>query len=191
MAPRGHEVLKHSAGATSSGASSFRRIIGIDPGASGGIARISYDQAGQVIAGSLAFKMPATERDIWDALSALTGSAELAVIEHVHSMPRQGVASMFTFGKGYGGLRMALVGQGIPFLEVAPQRWTKALGLPAGADKNSHKAMAQQLFPGERITHATADALLIALWGARFYIPSGGKEVARVQGDGVLHQRLR
>lgn len=138
------------------------RYIGIDPGKSGGIAVL--DASGGVVN---VFPMPSTERDIMDALREFSEGAK-AVIESVHSMPGQGVVSTFKFGMGYGGLRMALVGLGIPFAAVTPVSWQKTFGLTKGkhptkvAKKNANKARAQELFPSEKITHKVADALLLA-----------------------------
>lgn len=154
--------------------------IGIDPGKGGGLVRLTGE--GKVMVD----KMPVTERDIWDWLMCQQGISSqdnfYAVIEKVHAMPgygpvcpackrqrNQGVASTFKFGVGYGGLRMALIGIGIPFEEVTPQRWQNELAIPPKKKeesktefKNRLKALAQQLFPGEKVTLATADALLIA-----------------------------
>ena len=140
--------------------------IGIDPGQSGGIAVL--------ITGldPFAVKMPETERDVWDTLYSMRHWGDLAAvatIEAVHAMPKQGVTSTFTFGKGYGGLRMALIGCGIPFVEVTPGKWQKALGCLTKGDKNVSKRMAQQLFPSLKISHYIADALLIAEYSRRQY----------------------
>lgn len=111
--------------------------------------------------------MPETERDLWDLVYDLRhindGEVE-ACIEKVHAMPGQGVTSMFNFGMSYGALRMAVIASGIPFRDVTPQMWQKALGCRSGGDKNVTKAKAQQFFPNLKITHAIADALLIAKW---------------------------
>lgn len=139
--------------------------MGIDPGQSGGIAVLrSNGSVAQLI------PMPATERDICEAITVWTDDSVEAFIEKVHSMPQQGVSSTFKFGVGYGGLRMALIAVGIPFDEVTPQTWQKALGVvkrnAKTESKNDHKKKllqkAQQLFPGTKITLKTADALLIA-----------------------------
>jgi len=82
-------------------------------------------------------------------------------------MPGQGVASSFKFGQGYGSLEMALTAAGIPFERVTPQKWQKALGCLTKGQKNVSKRKAQELFPTMKVTHATADALLIAEWGRR------------------------
>lgn len=136
-------------------------FIGIDPGQSGGIAfSPSNDNK------PWAIKMPETEADIWEVLGPLReqyGYASfVAAIESVHSMPGQGVASSFKFGQGFGALRMALTAAGIRFHLVTPQKWQKRLGCMTKGDKNVSKAMAQRLFPHLKITHATADALLLA-----------------------------
>ena len=135
--------------------------LGVDPGQSGGFAIITPGHDPYVV------KMPETEKDIWDALAAFRiwhDSPVICALEAVHSMPGQGVASSFKFGKGYGGLRMALIGLGIPFRDVRPQAWQKALGCLSGGDKRVTRSMAQQLFPSIKVTHAIADALLIAKW---------------------------
>ncbi len=139
-------------------------FIGIDPGKSGGIAFITQDGK------AWAFKMPETERDIWDHLRAYSGSMDydpVALIESVHAMPGQGVTSTFTFGQGFGGLRMALVAAEIRFETITPQKWQKGMSCLTGGDKNVSKAKAQQLFPDLKITHAIADALLIAEYNRR------------------------
>jgi crossover junction endodeoxyribonuclease RuvC len=85
-------------------------------------------------------------------------------------MPKQGVTSAFTFGKGYGALLMALTAAGIPFETVTPQRWQKALGCLSKGDKNVTKRKAQQLWPHITWTHNTADAALIAEYGRRLRV---------------------
>lgn len=140
----------------------IRAYLGCDPGLGGGLAIIS-----QASAVPTTYKMPETERDLFDLVYSLRTWEDLPVIaavEKVHSSPQMGVTSAFTFGMGYGALRMALIGAGIPFRDVRPQEWQKKLGCLTRGDKNVSKAMAQQLFPAVKFTHATADAALIAEW---------------------------
>jgi Holliday junction resolvasome RuvABC endonuclease subunit len=130
--------------------------IGIDPGLSGGIAWIRDGQA-------CAVKMPETHRDVLDVFQELRREGPcFAVLEKVHSMPGQGVVSAFTFGKGFGALEMALTAAEIPYEHVTPQKWQKAMGCLTKGDKNVSKRRSQELFPALKITHATADSLLIA-----------------------------
>jgi len=51
----------------------------------------------------------------------------MAAIEKVHSMPKQGVASSFKFGKGYGAILGILASLNISHFEVSPQTWKKAM----------------------------------------------------------------
>ena len=141
-------------------------IIGIDPGKSGGIAWITDGKP-------CVEKMPETLLDLWElvvsiSLNATTGGIGIkAYIEQVHSSPQMGVKSAFTFGNGFGHLEMALTAAGIPFERVRPQVWQKSLGCLTKGDKNVSKRKSQELFPELKITHATADALLIAEYGRR------------------------
>lgn len=138
--------------------------IGIDPGKNGGIAVI--DELGKAYAD----KMPETLQDLFEHFDSLnmshTGDRR-AYIEQVHSSPQMGVKSAFTFGNGFGHLEMALTACGIPFERIRPQAWQKALGCMTKGDKNVSKRRAQELFPTLKITHSTADALLIAEYGRR------------------------
>jgi crossover junction endodeoxyribonuclease RuvC len=144
-----------------------RITIGIDPGASGAIAWI--DERGK----SCVEKMPDTLQDLWElvvsiSLNAGTGGLGVrAYLEAVSSSPQMGVVSSFSFGRGYGNLEMALTAAGIPFERVRPQVWQKAMGCMTKGDKNISKQKAQELFPDKKIIHATADALLIALYGTK------------------------
>jgi hypothetical protein len=140
----------------------MKTYIGADPGKNGGIASLR---------GSVAnvWKMPETERDLLNLLVSIKNASMecFALVEIVHSSPQQGVKSAFTFGQGYGALRMALTASGIPFEGVRPQVWQKELGCLTGGDKNVSKTRAQSLFPALKLTHATADSLLIAEYGKR------------------------
>jgi crossover junction endodeoxyribonuclease RuvC len=144
-----------------------RITIGIDPGANGAIAWI--DERGK----SCVEKMPDTLQDLWElvvsiSLNAGTGGLGVrAYLEAVSSSPQMGVVSSFSFGRGYGNLEMALTAARIPFERVRPQVWQKAMGCMTKGDKNISKAKAQELFPDKKIIHATADALLIALYGTK------------------------
>lgn len=129
--------------------------LGIDPGMSGGIAFVSNELVE-------AHKMPETERDTYDLVSKYAPCIRFALIERVHSMPKQGVASSFKFGRNYGFLRGVLIATQVRFDEITPQAWQKAMGCMTGGDKNISKSKAQQLFPKLKCTHAIADALLIA-----------------------------
>jgi hypothetical protein len=136
-------------------------FLGIDPGASGGIAVLSLDHVLET------WKMPDTEGDIAELIDSLAPRITFCLIEAVHSLPKQGVSSTFAFGRNYGFLRGRLIGK-IPFEEIPPGKWQAQMGVkpikdePKTAHKNRLKAKAQQLFPHHKMTHAIADAALIA-----------------------------
>lgn len=138
----------------------MRLFIGVDVGADGGIAAV--DEAGSPCN---YVRMPATDRDIFEIITELRASCEgrcRASLEKVHSSPQMGVKSAFSFGGSYRGLRMALTAANISFDEVNPQVWQRRMGCLTGGDKNVSKQRAQQLFPGVKMTHLIADALLLA-----------------------------
>lgn len=141
--------------------------VGIDPGILGGIAIL--DRSGAVV---MALKMPATDRDVLGVFhehQVRSDGVTRAVLERVSASPQMGVVSAFSFGKGYGALRMVLTASEIPFDEVTPAKWQQVMGCRTGGDKNISKRRAQQLFPQLTITHAIADALLLAEYGRRFF----------------------
>jgi Holliday junction resolvasome RuvABC endonuclease subunit len=140
-------------------------FLGIDPGASGGIAVVG-DRCE-------AHKMPETLRDILDLILALKARHDIrfALLEELHAMPaaveeklgiKRGSISMWKLGAHYGALKMALTAAGIRFDERVPAVWQKIMCCRTGGNKNISKARAQQLFPDLKITHHIADALLIA-----------------------------
>lgn len=145
----------------------MRLFCGFDPGGSGGFAVV--DDNGDYVHAQKYGDL--TERDIWDAVKGFTlsGDVGLVMCEAVHSMPKQGVASSFKFGASYGFLRGILAASAVPYEFVSPQKWQTKLGCRTGGDKNKSKAAAQQRHPGHKITHAVADALLIAEYARRMY----------------------
>jgi Holliday junction resolvasome RuvABC endonuclease subunit len=141
--------------------------LGIDPGLAGGIAALHAD--GNIVA---MWKMPATPREVLDTFDSLVASfrSVRAVLEHVSASPQMGTVSAFTFGKGFGGLVMALTAARVPFEEVAPSKWQLVMQCRTKGDKNVSKHRAQALFPGVAVTHAIADALLIAEYCRRLEV---------------------
>lgn len=105
--------------------------IGVDPGNSGGIVVI---RNGKMDRSYQSF----TDHSLWDFMKSLGKDAcksggAFATLEkvsgYVGGAGNTG-ASMFSFGRSYGALRMALIAAGIPFEEIVPGVWQKALGIP-------------------------------------------------------------
>lgn len=93
------------------------------------------------------------------------------ILEQVHAMPKQGVASSFNFGRGLGLWEGLIVGIGFPYTLVSPQRWKKKMLADMGKDKGASVLRAKQMFPSIASElklvkdHNKAEALLLAAWG--------------------------
>jgi crossover junction endodeoxyribonuclease RuvC len=112
-----------------------RVFIGIDPGVSGAIACVADD--GQVrVDDAPTIETRRTRRDyIVSEMRTLLriardlGTVVSAVIEDVHPMPQEGVASAGAFMRGVGLWEGLLAGLGIPYWKIPPQVWKKEFGL--------------------------------------------------------------
>lgn len=145
--------------------------IGIDPGFKGAVAFLN-DNGGARVEDAPTFTIGKSKRehDIHAMVELLMPFSVIgkAAIEKVHSMPKQGRASVFTFGKGFGIWLGILAACGIPFEEITPQRWQGAMmdGMQRG--KDASRLRATQLFPyladelKLKSNDGRADALLIA-----------------------------
>jgi hypothetical protein len=165
----------------------MRIFLGIDPGKSGGIAVIG--EGGKVYQ---ACRMPERGRAMLDMFGReLVGLMRfgkfeaVATVEHVWSMPGQGHGGAFDFGRSVESVQMGLVASDIPFGLVIPRKWQAALSVkyPKGSSdvekKNITKARAAKLFPRIAVTHAIADALLLAEYCRRLHLGLLSKSVTR------------
>jgi len=97
-------------------------------------------------------------------LGALQGRTAVAMVERVSSMPRQGIASAFQFGVGFGSILSVLQALHISLEFVTPAVWKRSYGL--GKDKHASLHKARLMFPTAELHLAKhdgrAEALLIA-----------------------------
>ena len=160
--------------------------IGIDPGLSGAVAVIQdteayfgehridvFDTPTALVEGEKTkrkYLVPAMCRLL---VQYAKRNDVLAVLEHVHSMPKQGVASSFCFGEGKGMWEGILAAFEIPTELVSPQRWKKAIMADQGKEKSAARFKAMALFPSladhlKLVKHdGRAEALLMAEYGKR------------------------
>ena len=166
-------------------------VVGIDPGATGGVFRLETDKSGDIVK----YSMQKCSQDDKDTVATLIDQitkpkmADLVVVEQVSSFPGQGVTSTFTFGKRFGVLLGTVHALGATLAMVTPKRWQKDLGLtlpkgtgdlePTPAKKRALRKKLQKAaaydtalakFPNtekgsKKVAKETADAALIALWG--------------------------
>lgn len=146
------------------------KILGIDPGLHGAWALISdgdlfvVNDLPIIGAGKQKRLNSGALSDLWRKLDI-----SLVVLEEVHSMPREGVASAFKFGYTCGQLLGVVEGLNIPVVFVTPQVWKKHFRITS--DKEDSRKKAIELFPSNREhfqlkkDHGKAEASLIALWG--------------------------
>jgi crossover junction endodeoxyribonuclease RuvC len=148
-------------------------LLGVDPGLTGAVAGLNED-------GSLLFvaDLPVI-RDLKLAwidgralqtlvTGALAGRQAHAVIERVWSMPKQGVASTFQFGVGFGSLLSVFQVMQISVELVTPGVWKKFHGL--GKDKQASLHKARLLYPGADLHLAKHDGRAEALLIARYVV---------------------
>lgn len=162
--------------------------IGIDPGKTGFLAILDGGRyaafATPTIAAAKGNKTQYDEAGMARILSSMCPRAAVfAVVEKQQAFPKQGGASNFTTGYGYGlwvGILSALC---IPFQAVHPTTWKKAMlrDQPGDDQKVRSVLAAQQLFPQvdfrrtpqcRKPDHNMAEAFLLAEYGRR--LRSGG-----------------
>ncbi len=152
-------------------------IIGIDPGRNGGIVGLTNGKVNTID------KMPLKPADIWGYFIDVLGIPMMkernniyVFIESVHSMPTDGVKSAFSFGQHLGWLDMLLAYYDLHTERVLPRTWQESFSIPtrktSKLSKYDHKKYIKNLakvhIPNhqeEKITMATCDAYLIAVYG--------------------------
>jgi crossover junction endodeoxyribonuclease RuvC len=119
-------------------------ILGIDPGLKGALVWVTpYCELWKIE------DMPVIDNQVnapWLAQLLRVESIDLAVVEKVHSMPKQGVASTFKFGTSYGVILGALAAYDIPVYHMTPNEWKSHMRL--GKTKEHARRMAVDRWPG-------------------------------------------
>ena len=160
------------------------KIIGIDPGLSGGIA-ILEDNIIKVL-----FDMPVmsdgkkNKRQLNSALlvrlikdNIKDTEDTVMVVEQVNAMPGQGVTSMFNFGQTFGAIKGICAALGLPIFLVRPAKWKKHFEL-INSSKDASRTKAIEMYPSisEQLSKKKdvnkSDAILIA----RYYSETRFKE---------------
>ncbi|GAA6308050.1 hypothetical protein PND83_02400 [Flavonifractor plautii] len=115
-------------------------FIGVDPGKKGSLALLEN--------GAVSI-FPFDEDTYIEMLGKVAPHASICCLEHVGSMPGQGVTSMFHFGENFGFIQGVLRAYKIPFELVRPQKWKKEFSITG--DKNSSIQVCKRLFPDVRL----------------------------------------
>jgi crossover junction endodeoxyribonuclease RuvC len=161
-------------------------IVGFDPGITGAACAVRIDPFGYNLEFIELFDLPSqpdgTKRQIHvEVLGNWLEKIEpdLAIIENVQPMMGKGAASQamvgansFRFGMACGAIRATVAAYSIPYRLVVPQVWKRAYGL-RGSDKEASRKMAIRHLPAaepflkRKLDHNRADAVLLALYGAK------------------------
>jgi len=143
-------------------------FMGIDPGKTGAAALLYEPDEGQQGVDIIDWSDPVqVAADVSEWVHDF--KIVMAVLEKVHSMPKQGVSGVFTFGTNYGVWQGILSALKVPHVLVTPQKWQKG-ALSKGDGKNTKErslAAVRRLYPGSRLykrkmDDGRADATLMA-----------------------------
>lgn len=149
--------------------------LAIDPGLSNGIAVLNLER--RLL---LATEIPVIGEGANRRLNLVSFADILAqfqidhaVIEDVSAMPKQGVSSMFRFGRAAGAVEGALAALKVPTTFVRPAIWKRDIGAKAKQAEDV-RALAIQTWPdmahrfSRKLDHNRAEAALIGLWFLQF-----------------------
>ena len=150
------------------------RIIGIDPGLSGGIAVLDNNKVKDL------FDMPVmpdgkkNKRQLNCALLAQLIKDHIKdiedtvmIVEQVNAMPGQGVTSMFNFGQTFGAIKGICAALGLPIYLIRPAKWKKHFEL-INSSKDASRTKAIEMYPSlaQKLSKKKdvnkSDAILIA-----------------------------
>lgn len=164
------------------------RIVGIDPGLGGALALL-VDAKLADVADMPVYNKRANGKLIGDMLQGW--APDYVVIEDVHSMPKQGVASSFLFGMNTGIVIGAVQATGIPMIKISSGRWKVQMGL-RGKPKDASRGLAMELWPDFadrfklRKHDGRAEAALIARWYCHQLILGANAERPEYEQDGTV-----
>ena len=155
--------------------------IGIDPGVNGAMARIAYYADDDIDvdvtilpkAGKKELDLPDIRHWLKQALTVVGQRGIYVAIEKVTSMPKQGVTSMFTFGRAYGQLEGIVSTLGLSYVLVTPTQWKKYVLVGTAKDKDAAVTYCRRMYPdvsllptdkSRKPNENMADALCIATY---------------------------
>ena len=143
------------------------RYIGLDPGFTGAWGMIDHNGIYKGCGDMAHNNKHILTNHVWEEITqALHGEDCEVVVESVHSMPSQGVASSFKFGAAFGGAISIAERLHCTWHLVTPQVWKKALKLDS--DKKKSLELARKHWPTAPLArqkdNGRAEALLMALW---------------------------
>ena len=160
------------------------KIIGIDPGLSGGIAVLENNKVIDMFDMPVMSEGKKNKRQLNSAQLVkliqenIKSDEEITVVvEQVNAMPGQGVTSMFNFGQTFGAIKGICAAIGLPIFFVRPAKWKKHFEL-INSSKDASRTKVIEMYPSlaEKLSKKKdvnkSDAVLIA----RYYSETRFKE---------------
>ena len=150
------------------------RIIGIDPGLSGGIAILDdlkifdiYDMP--IMSEGKKNKNQLNSAQLVNIIrkNLIPNGDTFLIVEQVSAMPCQGVTSMFNFGQTFGSIKGICAALNLPIFFVRPAKWKKHFDL-INSSKDASRTKVIEMYPSisPRLSKKKdvnkADAILIA-----------------------------
>ena len=150
------------------------RIIGIDPGLSGGIAILDdlkifdiYDMP--IMSEGKKNKNQLNSAQLVNSIkkNIIPSGDTFLIVEQVSAMPGQGVTSMFNFGQTFGSIKGICAALNLPIFFVRPAKWKKHFDL-INSSKDASRTKVIEMYPSisPRLSKKKdvnkADAILIA-----------------------------
>ena len=150
------------------------RIIGIDPGLSGGMAVLDdlkifdiYDMP--IMSEGKKNKNQLNSAQLVNIIkkNIISNGDTFLIVEQVSAMPGQGVTSMFNFGQTFGSIKGICAALNLPIFFVRPAKWKKHFDL-INSSKDASRTKVIEMYPSisSRLSKKKdvnkADAILIA-----------------------------
>ena len=150
------------------------RIIGIDPGLSGGIAVLDDSKIFDIYDMPIMSEGKKNKNQLNSAQlvniikkNIISNGDTFLIVEQVSAMPGQGVTSMFNFGQTFGSIKGICAALNLPIFFVRPAKWKKHFDL-INSSKDASRTKVIEMYPSisPRLTKKKdvnkADAILIA-----------------------------
>ena len=149
------------------------RIIGIDPGLSGGIAVLDdlkiFDMFDMpIMSEGKKNKNQLNSAQLVNIIKKhIVSGNTFVIVEQVSAMPGQGVTSMFNFGQTFGSIKGICAALNLPIFYVRPTKWKKHFEL-INSSKDASRTKAIEMYPhiSPRLSRKKdvnkADAILLA-----------------------------
>ena len=129
------------------------KIIGIDPGLSGGIAVLEENKVVNLYDMPVMPEGKKNKRQLNNAQlvkllkdNFKASEETVIIVEQVNAMPGQGVTSMFNFGQTFGAIKGIAAALKLPIFFVRPSKWKKHFEL-INSSKDSSRTKAIEMYP--------------------------------------------